>query len=1106
MKRSLFSFFFVAALVALSAFLWLRPRQVDLPADATDLTLARERVAAYAAKDLRTRAREALAPLVNRPDAVVEDLVRAAAIEVSDNDAAEAESYLARAEKIAPDTAAIHYLRGQLAREAGDSESARVSLLAARALAPRDLPTAVLLGAIEDDLEHTAEAEKLFREVVSVGFENGQQWYYAAATRLANLLANAGRDAEAEPLRAEIRALEAREVRAPSALQFLLGELGRVEPPRPRGSVVETLAPPAFQRVELVRQDLAGLEQMKLVDEGFACFGPGGVRVLHWPLPRGLVPEVTRAPASLLVPLDADNDGDQDLLVAHDTTFSLFANDGREHAPATAEFPPLSSPPREVAAVDWDHEGDLDLVLVGAFGVRIWRRDGTSAIRGEGNRAVFTDATAGSGLPVDAAFEWCIPEDFDGDNDVDFLCGGTGRPYLADSLRGGKFRRIPDAFPLDVPARPVVADFDGDARADLWIPGEPSTFVPRDGKARASVPAKLAPSSTITSGDFDLDGALDLAFVGADGTAHFVLAVGLPAERALDPLLPAGTTLLARDVNGDRRLDLVFQGGDGLALLSNEGPTGRGVPISLAGLRDNTRGVGAILELRAGSIYRRVYWRGDETLIGIGTHTDFDVLRTTWPNGASTTELDLALDARNEDGSSFFHRMPQPSAQIGSCPFLYTWNGSTYTFVSDVLGITPLGLPIDAETLVPPDHDEYVLVSSEQLKPRDGTFELQFTEELREVTYLDHAKLVVVDHPDGTEVFPNERFTFPPFPKAHVHSTKDALSPRKATASNGADVTDELARIDDRYAVPFTRQPPQFAGLAQPWFVELAFDPARTASARKLRLVMTGWFFWSDASANMASARTPDVRFIPPILQVPDGQGGWRDAGPPIGFPAGKTKTMVIDVSSILSKDDPRVRVFTSLQLFWDALRLAVDDDDAPLEQREIACGSARLWRRGFSAPLDPALAPGTATHDGTPERFDWNVLAPEPRWNQHPGRYTRYGECRELLDTVDDRFVILGAGDALTLRFDAHDLAAPAPGMRRDFLVYLDGWAKDRDPNTIQALEVEPLPFHAMSGYPYRADEHFPDDELHERWRAEWNTRPGWNWIRPVSPARAGE
>jgi hypothetical protein len=41
------------------------------------------------------------------------------------------------------------------------------------------------------------------------------------------------------------------------------------------------------------------------------------------------------------------------------------------------------------------------------------------------------------------------------------------------------------------------------------------------------------------------------------------------------------------------------------------------------------------------------------------------------------------------------------------------------------------------------------------------------------------------------------------------------------------------------------------------------------------------------------------------------------------------------------------------------------------------------------------------------------------------------------------------------------------------------------------------------MSGYPYRADEQFPADEAHERWRREWNTRPAFEWLKPVAPVR---
>jgi hypothetical protein len=73
---------------------------------------------------------------------------------------------------------------------------------------------------------------------------------------------------------------------------------------------------------------------------------------------------------------------------------------------------------------------------------------------------------------------------------------------------------------------------------------------------------------------------------------------------------------------------------------------------------------------------------------------------------------------------------------------------------------------------------------------------------------------------------------------------------------------------------------------------------------------------------------------------------------------------------------------------------------------------------------------------------------------------------------------------------------------MRRDYLLFLDGWAKDRDLNTVEALEVEPLPFHAMTGYPYGPDESFPGDREHRAWRDEWNTREGIDWIEPLTGA----
>ena len=125
--------------------------------------------------------------------------------------------------------------------------------------------------------------------------------------------------------------------------------------------------------------------------------------------------------------------------------------------------------------------------------------------------------------------------------------------------------------------------------------------------------------------------------------------------------------------------------------------------------------------------------------------------------------------------------------------------------------------------------------------------------------------------------------------------------------------------------------------------------------------------------------------------------------------------------------------------------------------------------------------------------------MAPLRMWNPTPGMYTRYGDVLELIkgDEPDDRFVIMGSGDELRLLFPATGLPLLAPGWWRDFLLLVDGWAKDGDLNTAHSQTVEPLPFHKMSTYPYPKSEHFPDDKLHRDYVQRYNTRPALRLIR---------
>ena len=70
----------------------------------------------------------------------------------------------------------------------------------------------------------------------------------------------------------------------------------------------------------------------------------------------------------------------------------------------------------------------------------------------------------------------------------------------------------------------------------------------------------------------------------------------------------------------------------------------------------------------------------------------------------------------------------------------------------------------------------------------------------------------------------------------------------------------------------------------------------------------------------------------------------------------------------------------------------------------------------------------------------------------------------KELLAEVDDRYVIMNAGDEIVIMFDAPP--QPVPGFVRDFVLVGDGWVKDGDYNTAFSKTVLPLPDHRDADY----------------------------------------
>jgi hypothetical protein len=405
-------------------------------------------------------------------------------------------------------------------------------------------------------------------------------------------------------------------------------------------------------------------------------------------------------------------------------------------------------------------------------------------------------------------------------------------------------------------------------------------------------------------------------------------------------------------------------------------------------------------------------------------------------------------------------------------------------FVTDLLWNAPLGLPLAPGVYAPADPGELVRVDG--AVPRDGRYRLAVTEELWEAAFFDRVRLWVVDAPADVEVASNLRVVPGAARAPHEVAILASRGVRPVAAAwdgEGRDVTERVRRRDEVYADGYRRGP--YQGVAAPW--TFTFDLGR-APGRPVRLHLDGWIFPADASLNLAAAQRHDLPYLAPRLEV-ETAGGWRVLMPAMGHPAGKTKTMVVDTPP-LPPGARRLRIVTSLWLSWDRIAWTDrPDDGAALVRARLGAARAELRYRGFSRLVRRA--------PNAPHAYDYERLATRSPWLPLPGRYTRYGDVRELLAAGDDRSVVLAAGDEIALAFDAAGLPPVLSGLRRTVFLESLGWDKDADRNTWAAEQVEPLPFRAMSGYPGKPGEGFPQTRLLREYGNAWLTRE----VAPAAP-----
>jgi hypothetical protein len=248
-------------------------------------------------------------------------------------------------------------------------------------------------------------------------------------------------------------------------------------------------------------------------------------------------------------------------------------------------------------------------------------------------------------------------------------------------------------------------------------------------------------------------------------------------------------------------------------------------------------------------------------------------------------------------------------------------------------------------------------------------------------------------------------------------------------------------------------------------------------TGRTIYLIGHGWIYPTDSSLNVAISQGNHPRPHGLILEVPQPDGGWRAVSDDLGFPAGKNKTVLIPLpKEILQAGERRFRLRTNLEVYWDSLGWAAAGEGNIATQRAQTM-LAELRHRGFSefSPLDrrkPDLP-----------RYE-RLSSLGQRWRDLEGYYTRFGDVRELLESVEDRYVIMNAGDEIILQFAAAD--PPPAGWKRDFVLIGDGWVKDGDYNTTHSRTVHPLPTHADSDYSSGGGALF-DDPLLQQHLDDW-------------------
>ncbi len=1031
----------------------------------------------------------------------------------------DAKAWLRKSIAIDPKSAQAWYNLGLAQRAGNELDSALASFQQTAKLDANDADALYFEGVTYEEMKQYDKAIEVLQKALAI-----DPLHASAEFVLARSFQRTGRMDEAREHFRRFQHLTGTKISAAIGLSY--GEQGHYslastvkepESPRPAMIPVHLVAQPLVAQAAAASyattggacmMDATGSGEMDLV---LMQEGTQAIRVLHNPGDGNFV-DWDAAGAGLKASGhavacavgDFDGDGLNDLAVAFEDKVLLFRNLGHgkfSDVTAKSGIVPRNHP-TGITFVDYDHDGDLDLLLTGS-GLKpgdapnvLWRNNGDGT---------FTEQTEPTGLGGSGNTAAAILTDYNNDRAVDLaVTGDAPAPLIYVNPREGKFPAVPLFEDTALPPTTGIAvfDYNKDGWMDVAVThaGAPGVTLWRNVQAADHVSRRFARVELPLQGglrgwgltpiDIDNDGWIDLAAIvetrqgpqvrvfrnRGDGSFEDVShALGLDAVR-----LQAPRGLIAADVDGDGAADLIVtQLNAPPILLRNVGANkNHFVRLDLTGLADNRTALGVKVEVFANQLWQKWELPGSsgyqtqaapQILVGLGAAPRIDLLRILWPTGVLQDEIDLPQQP--------VIAMKEADRRGSSCPVLFVWDGHEYKFVTDVIGAAVVGHWFTPARTNIPNPGEWVKVDGASAAPVDGRVSVRFMEPMEEVNYIDQLRLVAVDHPADVDVNPDERFLDdPPFASGRVVASSGARLPAGAWDGEGRDVLDLLSRRDHRFASGFTTLP--YDGFAN--LHALTLDLGEVKPGAPLRLLMTGYVNYFSATS-LYAAWQAGLKEIPPYVEAQRPDGSWLRIPGDAGFPAGLERTIVVDLTGKLPPGTRHIRLMTNLQIYWDQV-LIDQSTDARFRTSEAPLSSATLRFRGYPKEIDRP-SPGDL-------RYDYNLVSATGTYQHERGSYTRMGDVTPLLKAIDNRFAVFGSGEEIAAEFDVSQLPALPAGWKRDYFFYANGYVKDMDWWDASPFTVAQMPFHGMSRYPYFEPEKYPDNADSLTYQLDWNDR----------------